>query len=59
MIYKYKAFKGSEKVKGKLEATSIKDAKEKTTANGRRMMSGKCPTCATKVNVFVSEKSKK
>lgn len=38
---------------------TIKDAKEKTTANGRQMMSGECPTCATKVNVFVSSKSKK
>lgn len=36
MIYKYKAFKGSEKVKGKLEATSIKDAKEKLKREGLR-----------------------
>lgn len=32
---------------------AMKEAQEKTTANGRRMMSGKCTTCATKVNVFV------
>ncbi|MDU5570267.1 MAG: type II secretion system F family protein [Peptoniphilus harei] len=36
MIYKYKAFKGSEKIKGNIDATSIKDAKEKLKREGLR-----------------------
>ena len=36
MIYKYKAFKGSEKIKGNIDATSIKDAKEKLKRDGLR-----------------------
>ena len=36
MIYKYKAFRGSEKVKGNVEAISIKDAKEKLKVEGLR-----------------------
>ena len=36
MIYKYKAFKGSEKVKGNIEAISIKDAKDKLKIEGLR-----------------------
>lgn len=36
MIYKYKAFRGSEKVKGNVEAISIKDAKDKLKIEGLR-----------------------
>ena len=36
MIYKYKAFKGSEKIKGNIDAKSIKDAKEKLKRGGLR-----------------------
>lgn len=36
MIYKYKAFRGSEKVKGNVEAISVKDAKEKLKVEGLR-----------------------
>ena len=36
MIYKYKAFRGSEKVKGNVEAISIKDAKDKLKVEGLR-----------------------
>lgn len=37
---------------------TIKEPKEKTTSNGRKMMTGICPVCKTKINVFVSSKSK-
>jgi hypothetical protein len=37
---------------------AMEQAKEKKTANGRLMMSGVCKKCGTKVNVFVSSKSK-
>jgi DNA polymerase II large subunit len=33
----------------------IQQAKQKTTSNGRHMMSGSCPKCGTTVNVFVSK----
>jgi hypothetical protein len=31
----------------------VKDPKEKTTKNGREMISGKCSECGGKVNAFV------
>lgn len=34
----------------------MKDAKIKTTSNGRKMMGGVCSKCGTKVNKFVSSK---
>ena len=37
---------------------TITNAKEKTTSNGRHMMSGTCPKCSTKINVFVSSNTK-
>lgn len=36
MIYKYKAFRGSEKVKGNIEADNLKEAKEKLKREGLR-----------------------
>ncbi|MCI5643366.1 MAG: type II secretion system F family protein [Peptoniphilus sp.] len=36
MIYKYKAFRGSEKIKGSIDAASIKDAKLKLKREGLR-----------------------
>lgn len=33
----------------------IQQAKDKTTSNGRHMLSGYCPKCGTKINVFVSK----
>lgn len=33
----------------------IQQAKEKMTSNGRYMMSGNCPKCGTKINVFISK----
>lgn len=36
MIYKYKAFRGSEKIKGNIDAISIKDAKAKLKREGLR-----------------------
>lgn len=37
---------------------TMSQPQEKTTANGRRMMSGNCPKCNCKMNVFLSSKSK-
>ncbi len=37
----------------------MEQAKEKKTSNGRRMMSGICKKCSTKMSVFVASKSKK
>lgn len=31
----------------------MKDPKEDTTANGRKMMKGTCSVCGTKMNLFV------
>ncbi|KXA30819.1 hypothetical protein HMPREF3229_00827, partial [Peptoniphilus harei] len=36
MIYKYKAFKGSEKVMGNIKADNLKEAKEKLKREGLR-----------------------
>lgn len=36
---------------------TISQPKEKTTSNGRKMITGACLKCATKINVFVSSKS--
>lgn len=33
----------------------ILQAKEKTTSNGRHMISGNCESCGTKINVFISK----
>lgn len=33
----------------------IQQAKEKETSNGRCMISGTCPKCGTRMNVFVSK----
>ena len=35
---------------------SIKDAKLKTTSNGRKMVGGTCEKCGTKISKFVSNK---
>jgi hypothetical protein len=35
---------------------TITQPKEKTTSNGRKMMTGACQKCNTKINVFVSGK---
>jgi hypothetical protein len=35
---------------------TINEAKEKTTSNGRQMMTGKCSKCNTKMSVFVPGK---
>ena len=37
---------------------AMSDAKEKTTSNGRLMMSGTCSKCNCKMNVFLSSKVK-
>lgn len=31
----------------------MKDPKETTMANGRKMMKGTCPVCGTKMNLFI------
>lgn len=31
----------------------MKEVKEKTSKNGRKMVSGKCTNCSTKMNKFV------
>ncbi len=36
----------------------MEQVKEKKTSNGRRMMSGLCSKCGTKMNVFIANKSK-
>lgn len=35
------------------EKREMKDAKEVTSANGRKMMKGTCAVCGTKMNLFV------
>lgn len=37
---------------------TMNQAHEKKTSNGRTMMSGNCNKCGTKMNVFISGKSK-
>lgn len=37
---------------------SISNAEEKITANKRRMVSGTCPKCDCKMNVFLPSKHK-
>lgn len=37
----------------------MKDPKDKTTKNGRHMVSGTCTICATKMNKFVADPKKK
>lgn len=38
------------------EKRAIKDGKEETSAKGRRMAKGTCPTCGTKVTRFLPSK---
>lgn len=33
----------------------MKDPKEETAANGRKMMKGTCAVCGTKMNLFVKD----
>ncbi len=40
------------------EKRQIKDGVEGKTENGRRMVSGKCPHCGTKVTRFLPNKDK-
>ncbi len=35
------------------EKREMKDPKEATSANGRKMLKGSCPVCGTKMNVFI------
>jgi len=35
------------------EKVKMKNGKETTTKNGRKMMKGKCPDCGTTVNRFI------
>jgi RNase P subunit RPR2 len=34
----------------------MKDPKEATTKNGRKMMTGTCPVCGTKMFMFIKSK---
>ncbi|QIG60059.1 hypothetical protein [Dishui Lake large algae virus 1] len=35
------------------EKREMKDAKEVTTKNDRKMLTGTCPVCGTKMNLFI------
>lgn len=34
--------------------SNMTDVEEKTAKNGRKMLSGKCTTCSTKMNKFIA-----